>query len=181
MPAALPRDRFVEFNQTYIAQMGAWGLLLDGAPTLARTNVIPVGDPVDEPGVLAFSYTVPDGRAVPSFVVSGAAEVPGGRDYPNGIARRGETSPDALVEKVATAVREVVRCTQALEVAWDPWTQVNLYSVYPAAAAAGYEQIAAVAGVVPAHGVTWHRTAPPVHLLEVEVDVRRYGAEIPLL
>jgi hypothetical protein len=31
---------------------------------------------------------------------------------------------------------------------------------------------------VPIHGITWHDAAPPVDLLELEVDVRQYEREI---
>ncbi|MFD0662890.1 2-amino-5-chloromuconate deaminase CnbZ [Thermocatellispora tengchongensis] len=178
MPRALDRQGFIDFNSAYVAQLRAWGLLRDGAPPLARTNVIPVADPPPQTGVLAFSYTVPDGGDVPAYVVSGAAEVPAGAGYPEGIVRPGETGQEAMAAKTASIVGDILDCLAGLGVPWTPAAQVHLYSPHTTAATAAFDGIAGLAGVAPAHGIVWHRARPPVTGLEMEIDVRRHRDEI---
>ncbi|MFC5747437.1 hypothetical protein [Actinomadura rugatobispora] len=180
MPGALTRQGFVDFNAAYVGRLDAWGLLRDGVPPLARTNVIPVGDPPPEPAVHAFSYTVPGGGPGGTYVVSGVAEVPLGSDFPTGIVRPGERDADALGEKATVIIGEIRRCLDALGVRWEPSDPVTLYSPHAVAAEVAHERLAAVAGVRPRSGVAWQRTWPPVTGLELELDVRRVGADLYL-
>jgi hypothetical protein len=41
-----------------------------------------------------------------------------------------------------------------------------------------FREVLSERGIVPVHGITWHDAAPPIDLLELEIDVRRYGQEI---
>src|SRR5829696_2575590 len=41
LPATLPLEDFVTFNDRYLAQLEGWGLLRDGTSPLTRTNVSP--------------------------------------------------------------------------------------------------------------------------------------------
>lgn len=177
LPATLPLDGFVAFNDRYLAQLDGWSLLRDGTSPLTRTNVSPhVGAP-EEPSVIAFSYTTPGELAAPAFVISGIAEMPLAANYPEGIVRRGETSEDALIEKARCVVEVVNGHIRTLGTTWDDGASVHLYSAYPIAFALSRQALAEI-GVAPAHGIVWHDAAPPVTDLELEVDVRRYAGEV---
>lgn len=175
-PAQLSFEAFRTFNDEYLSHLAAWDLIRDGAPSLTRTNVAPYANAPQAPSVLAFSYTVEEERAAPCFVVSGVAELPMGRRYPDEIVRRGETSPEALTEKARTVVEEIAENLALLGGTWDDAVSVHLYSLHALAFELQREVLAAI-GVVPVQGIVWHDVAPPVAGLELEVDVRRYARE----
>ena len=75
----LSRQAFNEFNQPYINKLAGWHLLVDGLNPVARTNVAPAINPVSEPSVYGFSYTVPAQHPGVTFVVSGAPGCCAGR------------------------------------------------------------------------------------------------------
>jgi len=177
LPATLPLDGFVAFNDRYLAQLDGWGLLRDERSPLTRTNVSPHAGAPAEPSVLAFSYTLPGELPTPAFAISGIAEMPLAANYPDGIVRRGETSEDALVEKARCVVEVVDGHVRTLGATWDEGASVHLYSAYPIAFALSRVVLAQL-GVAPAHGIVWHDAAPPVTDLELEVDVRRYAREV---
>jgi hypothetical protein len=177
LPTARALEDFVAFNGEYLAQLDAWGLLRDGSSPLARTNVAPVSGAPSRPAVLAFSYTVDGGSTGETFVVSGAAEVPDNATGPQDVVRLGETTADALLEKLRFVVGMVADRVGALGAQWDNAVAVHLYTAHDLTFSL-VREVLAERGIVPVHGITWHATAPPVDLLELEVDVRRYGREI---
>ena len=181
MPASLPLAGFTAFNDGYLARLDQWGLLVDGVPGLARTNVCPrVG--VDAAGIVAWSYTVERGAGAgrsPSYVVSGVADLPGGGRYPDDIVRRGETTPDALREKAAAVVADVAARIGALGATWTDDASVHLYSLHDLTHLVATELLPGV-GVRPTGGIVVHDTAPPTAGLELEIDVRTYDRELYL-
>jgi hypothetical protein len=177
LPSALPVQAFRDFNERYLAQLDAWGLVHDDTSPLARTNVAPFAHAPTEPALVAFSYTrVCETQNGSGMVISGVAELPTGAHYPDEVIRGGETSHDALLEKARYVVHDVKARIAALGTTWDPSASVHLYSTHPVTFEIGRD-VLAEAGVVPTHGVTWHDAAPPVVDLELEVDVRRYVRE----
>ena len=103
IPKALSFVGFAEFNAGYREQLVAWGLLVDGANPIARTNVAPlVGAPLS-PSLYAFAYAAPGATARTTFVVAGSGEVD--RLNADTIVRRGETSAEAIREKAAFVMR----------------------------------------------------------------------------
>ena len=91
---------FNEFNQGYIEVLTKWGVFVDTVNPVARTNVAPeIGAPV-APSLYGFSYTVPSRTGKKTFVVAGAGELPEGSLDPHDVVRAGETSADALGEKI---------------------------------------------------------------------------------
>ena len=173
LPAALPLDGFVDFNNRYLAQLDAWGLLRDGIAPLARTNVSPHTGAPSEPAVLAFSHTTPDESIPLGYVISGIAELPIGAPYPAGVVRRGESEADAIREKLDCVVEVVTSHVRGLGTAWRPSDDVNLYSSHPIAVTLT-DLVLSEAGLTPVHGIRWHRASPPVTELELEIDVRRF-------
>lgn len=73
-PAPFTEQGFRDFNEIYIGTLKRWSIFLDGVNPIARSNVCPQIAPPAEPSIHAFSYTVPDTNAQPSFVVAGSAE-----------------------------------------------------------------------------------------------------------
>jgi hypothetical protein len=85
---------FRSFNEVYVDRLARWGTFVDGANPVARSNVCPGLSPPGEPSFHAFSYTVEDAGARPSFVIAGSGEVPEGKaNYRDHIIRPGDTSP----------------------------------------------------------------------------------------
>jgi hypothetical protein len=175
-PAQISMDAFKRFNDEYLGEVDALGLLRDGAPPLTRTNVAPFAKAPATPSLVAFSYTVAEERPAPSFVVSGVAEVATGKRYPQDVVRPGETSPDALAEKARSIVEDIDTLLAPLGVAWDDATSVHLYSQHALAHELVRDVLPAF-GRVPLQGIVWHDAAPPVDGLALEIDVRGYARE----
>jgi hypothetical protein len=177
LPTARALADFLAFNGEYLALLDAWGLLKDGSSPLARTNVAPVSGAPSRPAVLAFSYTVDSPSVGDTFVVSGAAEVPDDATGPQDVVRLGESTADALLEKLRFVVGVVADRVGALGTQWDNGVAVHVYSAHDVVISLVGE-VLSEREIIPVHGITWHAAAPPVDLLELEVDVRRYGREI---
>jgi hypothetical protein len=179
LPAARTLEEFLAFNGDYLAQLDAWQLLRDGSSPLARTNVAPVSGAPSRPAVLAFSYTVDSRSPGETFVVSGAAEVPDNASGPQDVVRLGDTTADALLEKLRFVVGAVADRVGTLGARWDNAVAVHLYTAHDLAFSL-VREVLSERGIVPAQGIAWHAAAPPIDLLELEVDVRRYGREITI-
>jgi hypothetical protein len=181
MPQVLSPEGFRAFNARYVTQLKAWDLVKDAPPTLSRTNVVPLGTPLSEDAVYAFSYTIEEAEVSKGFVVSGAPElIPGDGFSGFGILRRGETSEEALRDKTRCVVSNVRRVIDALGASWDTACSVHLYSRWPLERELRRAIGAELGGLTPAHGIICHDTNPPVFELELEVDVRRYRRELML-
>ncbi|TMR05694.1 hypothetical protein ETD83_05495 [Actinomadura soli] len=178
LPKTLSLDRFVAFNDTYLAKLDDWELVRDGLSPLTRTNVSPSAGAPREPMVGAFSYTVSAMSPFVSYVISGIAELPISAQFPSGVVRLGETGPDALLEKARCVVDVVDTHIRSLDVDW-AGAAIHLYSAHDVAYAVQREVLAAQ-GITPSQGLMWHDTAPPVEGLELEIDVRRYNRTVLL-
>jgi len=175
LPAARRLEDFVAFNGVYLEQLRSWDLLDGDSSPLARTNVAPIHGGVSEPGVLGFSYTVDRESPARTFVVSGVPEIPDDASGPEDVIRFGETSPDALTEKLEYVVGLIRGRLALLDTEWTDDVSVHLYTLHDVSEA--LSDILARAEINPLFGLTWHRAAPPVDLLELEIDVRRYARE----
>jgi len=177
-PAPFTEAGFVEFNREYVGTLERWGLIRDGVNPVARSNVCPELDKPAVPSLYAFSYTVPAAIAVPGFVVAGSAEAPEGKGhYESHIVRRGDTSPDALVEKARWVLGEMERRMAALGFGWADITAAQLYTIHDPHPFLAKEL--AARGAMRA-GLTWHWVRPPVLDLEYEMDVRGVRQELVL-
>jgi hypothetical protein len=179
MPQALSWSDFEGFNEGYLKQLDDWGLLREGASPLARTNVVPTGNQLAGAAVTAFSYTVQSSRPAAAFVISGVPELPEGYRFPDDIVRPGETSRDALIEKMRCVVDVIASRATTLGASWDDDASVHLYS-QEATALELQRELLAADGIIPAHGIIWHDSVPPIVGLELEIDVRRYDSEVML-
>lgn len=169
---------FEEFNREYVKTLARWGIYRDGANPVARTNVCPQYDKPREPVLFAFSYTVPSDSRRGSFIIAGGAEVRGGVEgYSARTVRYGDTSADALREKVRFVVELMEGRLKALGYGWADALATSAYTVHDIGALIGPE--IATRGAA-ASGLTWHLARPPVQGLEFEMDVRGPAREMLL-
>lgn len=169
-PAPFTEDGFRAFNSQYTETLRWWGLIDGDTNPVARSNVCPAIAPPAEPGFHAFSYTVPDTQAAPSFVVAGSGECPEGKDnYRDHIIAPGDVSPKGLLTKARWVLGEMERRMQALGFDWSSATATQVYTVHDFHAFASEELVKR--GAMPA-GITWHFNRPPVQGLDFEMDCR---------
>jgi len=169
-------EGFRTFNAGYAELLQEWGLFVDGLGTTARTNVAPDTHAPTEQVMLAFSYTVPatgagssDGG--PTFVVSGSPERPD--------VRPGDTSPEALREKVADVLATLTQRLEAIGFGWDATTEVNVYATVNLWEALRAEALPRL-GPAALHGLRWYPSRPPVTGPAVEIDTRGVRHELRL-
>lgn len=176
MPRRLRFPAFRELNDRYLEQLDEWGVLVDGQSPFCRTNVAPRSSSLTGPAIGAFSFTYGAANGARDFLLSGAAEIPVDAPYPDGVVRRGDTSPAGMAEK-ARAVAEIIKQHMtSLELKWNASATVHVYSQYDVAFATMREALAQV-GVVPQEGLIWHDADPPTDEIEIEIDVRQYSGE----
>jgi hypothetical protein len=168
---------FAEFNASYVDILKSWEILQNGLTPVARTNVAPEVDPPAEPMLYAFSYTVPSGQAANTFVVAGSGEIPGGSADPHDVIRRGETSPDALREKVRFVLGAMESRLRELGADWPDVTTTDVYTVHDVHPLLAHEILPRL-GAAKRHGITWHYTRPPIVSIEYEMDLRGCRREI---
>ncbi len=174
-PAPFTEAGFREFNAIYVGTLKRWNVIEGEENPVARSNVCPELDPPAEPGFYAFSYTVVDPDADPSFVVAGSAEAPEGKgDYRDNAIARGDVSPAGIRTKAKWVLGEMERRMQALGFDWQSATAAQLYTVHDAHPFIGEELVerGAMRG-----GLTWHFVRPPILELEYEMDCRGVPVE----
>jgi len=179
-PEPFTDQGFYDFNKAYVGTLQRWGIYRGGdAPVnpVARTNVCPVYDKPAEPVMYAFSYTVPAQRAERgSFIIAGSGDArASGNSYSERIVRAGDTSPEALREKVSFVIAEMEQRLQLLGFAWSDAVSTQAYTVQNIGHLIG--ELFAARGAC-AGGLSWHYARPPVVGLEFEMDVRGAAREI---
>lgn len=177
--APFTEQGFHEFNREYVKTLQRWQIYEDGKNPVARTNVCPAHGKPAEPVLYAFSYTVPaSGVRRGGFIVAGGAEVRAGTGtYAERTVRNGETSSEAMREKMQFVVAEMEQRLSALGFAWHDAGSTQAYTVQDIGALVGPEL--AAHGVLPG-GLSWHFARPPVVGLEFEMDVRGAARELNL-
>lgn len=175
-PAPFTEAGFRDFNDLYMGTLKAWGLYQEGGDNpVARSNVCPELHKPTEPSLHAFSYTVVDAQAHPSFVVAGSAEAAEGKgDYRDNCVRLGDVSPEALLEKAQWVLGEMERRLSALGFSWADTSATQLYTVHPIQHVLAQEMAPRGAAL---SGVDWHFNRPPVKDLEYEMDCRAIAVE----
>ncbi len=179
-PEPFSERGFDDFNREYVKTLARWGIFKNEVNPVARTNVCPRYDKPREPVLYAFSYTVPAPQSLlgrrGSFVIAGGGEVRGGvENYAQRTVRYGETSADALREKVRFVVELMAARLGALGFSWQDAVSTQAYTVHDIGALIGPE--IAARGAAPG-GLSWFLAAPPVVGLEFEMDVRGAAREI---
>ncbi len=168
---------FAEFNAAYSAILEDWGLFVGGINPVARTNVAPEVDAPSEPALFGFSYTRPcDPTLPPTFVVSGAGELPEGVLAHEAIVRVGDTSSEAMIQKASFVMDLMETRLNGLGADWSKVTNVDIYTVH-ALERILPEVILRRIGSAGALGVCWFFSRPPIIGIEFEMDVRGVRAE----
>ena len=177
-PAPFTEQGFIDFNRHYVQTLERWGIYRNEVNPVARTNVCPEYHKPASPSLYAFSYTVPSQSKRGSFIIAGGGDARESKGrYQANIVRYGETSPDAMREKVRFVVAEMGRRLEALGFGWQDAISTQAYTVHDIGSLVG-EEIAKL-GVAPG-GLSWHFARPPVVGLEFEMDVRGAAREIVL-
>jgi hypothetical protein len=171
-PEPFTEQGFIEFNKVYVKTLERWGIYKEGdepVNPVARTNVCPMYGQTTEPVMYAFSYTVPyQGHGTPrgSFIIAGGAE---------GKTCAGESSPEALREKVSVVVAEMERRLEVLGFSWNDAVTTQAYTVQNIGHLAG--EILAARGATNG-GLVWYYARPPVMGRDFEMDVRGAAREL---
>jgi hypothetical protein len=175
-PVPFSEPAFRSFNELYVGLLAQWGLVVDGANPVARSNVCPQLFPPSEPVLHAFCLAARADSAGPtSFVISGSGEVPEGKaNYRDHIVRPGDVSPAGMRAKVRFVRCEMERRLTGLGMGWCNVTATQLYSVHNFHDCLGDELIMPGAA---RHGLTWHFCRPPIIGLDFEMDCRGVASE----
>lgn len=178
-PEPFTDQGFIDFNRAYVQTLERWGLYKDGVNPVARTNVCPIYDKPATPSMAAFAYTVPAANARRgSFVLSGGGDARKGPEpYAERIVRHGDTSPEALRERVDFVLAEMERRLAALGFGWADAVSTQAYTVQNIGHLVG-EAFAGRGAASAAGGLVWVYSRPPVIGLEFEMDVRGHAREI---
>jgi hypothetical protein len=176
-PKPFTFDGFAGFNAGYRALLDSWGLLVDGANPIARTNVAPLVAAPSQPSLHGFAYTLPGAAPRPTFVVAGSGEVV--ELAAERIVRRGETSPDAIREKAAFVMNVMQTRLRGLGADWPDVTAIDVYTPHPIEPFVR-DVILAAAGPAAIHGIRWYPSHPPIVGLEYEMDMRGVARDLVL-
>lgn len=170
IPAALTPAGFDQFNRGYVEHLSAWDVLVDGANPIARTNVAIEVNPVAEPSIHGFYYTVPVPAAIKAgFVLAGVPEVASREGSKRQIIAAGDSSTDGMRRKTECVLENLSAMLAQLGRGWDDATAVNLYTVRDMYPLLGSTLLPAL-GVAGRRGLRWHYARPPVTGLELEID-----------
>jgi hypothetical protein len=175
-PGQLTEDDFRVFNERYIGRLRRFGWAkVHGANPVSRTNVCPSVQPPSDASVYAFSYTVEDSHAPPSFVLAGAVDLmDGDKDIRELIVAPDEVDAAGIKKKARHALNDL---EQRLSVLGLDWTKISGNNVYCA-----HDIFQAVTDEIAARGAaragtTWHLCRPPIGGLEFEIDIRSVSVE----
>ena len=176
-PAPFTEEGFKAFNLIYVGTLTKWGIYdpATEANPVARSNVCPKVAPPAVPSLHAFTFTEIETGAPSSFHIAGSGEArEGGASYKERTVRRGETSPDAMLEKARYVLGEMERRMGLLGYGWKDATAAQVYTVHDIHPFVESELVARGAA---RHGITWHYCRPPVVDLEYEMDCRCIDTE----
>ncbi|MGV7211784.1 2-amino-5-chloromuconate deaminase CnbZ [Bradyrhizobium sp. UFLA05-112] len=170
-------DGFREFNLGYAQVLREWGIMKGEDNPVARSNVCPELDPPTESGFYAFTYTVPDTSAAPTFLISGGAETRSATVPQDRIVAFGDTSPAGLRAKAQQTLGEMEKRLAAFGFGWADTTAVQVYTVFDLHPFFLDEITARGAAC---SGLTWYPCRPPVQKIDFEMDCRGLTREIVL-
>lgn len=167
---------FRTFNERYftILRNFGWSEVGETNP-VSRTNVCPSDQILPDTCIYAFSYTVEDSAARPSFVLAGAVDLMAGdKDLRDLIVAPNQVGVAGIRKKARHALEELESRLSLLGFDWSMTTGNGLYCVHDIFQALTDE--IATRGAARA-GLTWHLCRPPISGLEFEMDTRSVSVE----
>jgi hypothetical protein len=176
-PAPFTFDGFGKFNEGYRALLAEWDILVGEDNPIPRTNVCPVVGAPAEPSLFAFSYTQPVLTAAPTFIVAGAGELRDRAQGPEGIVRRGDTSPAGMREKARFVMATMQERLRTLGGDFRRVTAIDIYTAEPIHTLV-LDEVLGPAGPAAIHGVHWYPSRPPIQGLDYEMDMRGVAREL---
>jgi hypothetical protein len=176
-PKPLSFTGFNDFNAGYVDVLKNWNVLVDGMNPVARTNVAPAVNPPPEPTLYGFSYTVQSNAKRKTFVVAGAGELPEGSLNPDDVVRPGESSMEAIQEKMRFVIGLMEGRLRGLGATWSDVTVSEIYTVHDIHRFLETELLKRQKEGG-AHGLTWHYSRPPIEGVEYEMDLRGCATEL---
>lgn len=168
---------FIDFNGLYCSVLEEWGLYVDGANPIARTNVSPAFAAPAESALYAFSYTIPADHDGLTFVAAGAGELNSPDLVSEAIICRGDLSVDAMREKATYVMNVMEKRLTGLGGAWGGVTAVGVYTIHPIIEVVE-DVVFSRMGSAAIHGVQWFHARPPIAEIEFEMDLRGVQKEI---
>lgn len=183
---------FRKLNKSYIEQLrDHWDLFVDGNNPVPRCNLALTIDPVSEPTMHAFSFTIPKGCTDAQFVTAGIndAALIFGPDVFRQVASgdqlvRVEDAPaddDVSLPTVERRLRFILdaatRRLAALGVGWPDVTQTELYLARPLGTLLESVMLPAI-GPAGQRGIRWYPGLAPFIGPIAELDVRGFVEEI---
>jgi hypothetical protein len=175
-PKQFTEASFRTFNERYLALLRGFGWSeVSATNPVSRTNVCPSDHELSDACIYAFSYTVEDTGARPSFVLAGAVDLmEGDKDLRDLIVALDQTDAAGIRKKASHALEELERRMALLGFDWSMTTGNGLYCVHDIFQALTEE----IARRGAAHaGLTWHLCRPPIGGLEFEMDTRSVWVE----
>ena len=180
-PEPYSADGFDAFNAFYVERLVAMGVFESGSDNpVGRTNVAPIGFPVAEQCVYAFSYVRPatTDRAI-SFVIAGGGEVRGAKIGPDTIVSYSDVSGAGMTRKATFVLDVMEKRLTGLDLSWGDVRQINVYTKHPVdGVVSGLVKDRVGSAFV--HGVHRFHSAPPVEAIEFEMDVKGATWEVAL-
>lgn len=175
-PTQLTEAGFRAFNERYLALLGHIGFPEIGdANPISRTNVCPSDRALPDTCVYAFSYTVEDAGAHPSFVLAGAVDLmPRDKDLSSLIVAPDQVDGAGIKAKATCALDELERRLSLFGFDWSKTTGNAVHCPYDIFQALTEEITARGAAQA---GTTWHLCRPPIEGLDFEMDTRAVSVE----
>jgi hypothetical protein len=172
VPAPLTFDQWSSFNVPYLKQLREWGLIFGDQSAVCRSNIALALKAPDTTSVCAFSYTVPTSEGVPTFFLSGTADI----DSSGKIIAEGDTSAEAMHNRARFTIDTVGATLGKLKVSWEDTTQIALFHVADIPNLFGPTLLGKVGGAV-RRGVLVYHARPPLVGAEVELEARAVRQE----
>lgn len=176
IPRALTLAEFKAFNSGYVQRLAKWNIQVGDLNPVARTNVAAAVNPVAEPSVFGFSYTVPASHRRPTWLLSGAPEVKV-TDGQRTVVAPGDVSREGLRQKITQVLDSLNVLLEEIGATWADATSIGVYTVHDIHP---YLEnlLLRQAPSASVRGIHWQYARPPIDDTEFEVDVRRVFQEL---
>ena len=173
VPAPLTFDQWSSFNVPYLKQLREWGLIFGDQSGVCRSNIALALKAPDATSVCAFSYTVPTSETIPTFFLSGTADI----DASGKIIAAGDTSAEAMQKRARFTIDTVGATLGKLEVSWEDTTQIALFHVADIPNLWDPPLLGRIGNAV-RRGVLVYHARPPLVGAEVELEARAVRQEL---